>query len=219
VTAIFLGTLIPLIFLMGLLRNEHRVLVGFFAWGLIAFMCALRLNSVILTDRQIGLSDLSIHIAPVIEEVLKMLPLLYFLIKRRTSKRYLIVYYAMASGIGFSILENYLYLTRMSLNSDGIMLMAARGVSTAVMHGIATAIIGMGLSFIQEFSVFVLPITFGLLSTAITGHSLYNLTIDSPYRTIATVAPLALYLLSLPLLNNLYTQLPDTQTPLRQAQK
>lgn len=204
-TPVFLGTLIPLLFLMGLLKNEHRVLVGYFAWGLVAFMAALAVNTRVVEWGWIAREELSIHVAPAVEELLKVLPLCAFILRRRATKRYLIVYYAMASGIGFSIIENYLYLSQLGGTDGTGMYMVLRSISTALMHGMATAVVGMGLSFIQEFHVFVLPIAFGLLSAAITGHSLYNLTVSSaPYHGIAVVIPLALYCLSLPVIGTLY---------------
>jgi len=211
VTPVFLGTLIPLLFLLGMVKNEHRTLLAFFAWGLTAFMGALRLNTQLVAAQWVGAPDLSVHAAPVVEELLKTLPLVYFLLRPRTEKRYLIVYYAMASGIGFSIIENYLYLSRQSGADETIPYMILRSASTSLMHGMTAAVVGMGISFLQEFRVFVLPITFGLLSAAITGHSLYNLTVESPgFRSLAVLLPLSLYLLSHPIVASLYPKSDDT---------
>jgi RsiW-degrading membrane proteinase PrsW (M82 family) len=204
---VFIGTLIPLLFMIGMLRKEHRTLMLFFTWGLFAFMLSKAVNEFIINNSGTSFDKFVSQIAPVVEEMLKMLPLVWFLFKRKTEKRYMIVFYAMAGGIGFSIIENYLYLFEYSTNNGGaISYMVVRSASTSLMHGMTTALIGIGLSFIQEFEIFVLPISFGLFSLAVTGHSIFNLAASSNYRAIAIAAPLVIYFLSLPVINQLYKE-------------
>ena len=49
VEAVFLGALIPLLFLLLVLQGENRLLMAFFTWGFVAFSLALLVNTAILS--------------------------------------------------------------------------------------------------------------------------------------------------------------------------
>lgn len=203
VDAAFLGMIFPLIFLILMLKGESRLLMAFFAWGLVAFMVSMTLNNWLAAGFQITFRQLTVTWAPLIEEFLKSLPLLYFLLRSR-STRYSVIYFAMASGIGFSILENFSYLLNL-MESVGALAfyMVIRSLTTCLMHGMASAIVGYGISFIRQYRIMVFPLLFGLFTLSVTIHSLFNLYINSEIllvRLIAMVIPFILYILGLMLL-------------------
>lgn len=83
---------------------------------------------------------LVIAVAPVVEELSKSFSLLY--VSRRPEFTYFVdgAIYGFAAGIGFSIIENFLYLSR---NPElGITLALTRALSTCLMHGTAAGLVG-----------------------------------------------------------------------------
>jgi RsiW-degrading membrane proteinase PrsW (M82 family) len=201
IVAFFLAAAIPLCFLQIFLEGKQRVIVSFLVWGLCAGVMAYYLNS--------SLADLfasttmipGITIAPVVEEFLKALPL--FLILPLTGRRFdrSLLVLAMASGFGFAILENYVYLSDLTLTGVGPILYAVlRGITSSLMHGCMTAIIGYGIFLTSNLSKRSLPVLlFGLYTIAITLHALYNLLVgySGIGRVFAISAPLTLFILLL----------------------
>ncbi len=102
---------VPLLLLMTMLDNKSRLLLGFVLCGMVLAVCAYEINSLVCYSLQLSGPELSITAAPVIEEILKALPVLFFAVLV-SDERKQILQLAMAVGIGFAILENaFLLLT------------------------------------------------------------------------------------------------------------
>ncbi|NLC32451.1 MAG: PrsW family intramembrane metalloprotease [Clostridiales bacterium] len=196
IDAVFWGTMIPLVFLIILLKGENRLMMLFFAWGMVAFALSLPVNNLIHEQGGIPLSVLSVTWAPIIEEFFKALPLLYFLIRKQKTA-FPLFSFALAAGIGFSIQENYTYLLGQTGAASSLTFyVILRSITTCLMHGMATGILGFGLTLIKEFSMIVLPLLFGLFSVSIILHALFNLYIASGVRLMGMLMPLLLYMVS-----------------------
>jgi RsiW-degrading membrane proteinase PrsW (M82 family) len=188
--------MIPLVFLIILLKGENRLMMLFFAWGMVAFALSLTANDLVRGQGGIPISELSVTWAPIIEEFFKALPLLYFLVRKQRTA-FPLFSFALAAGIGFSIQENYMYLlSQASVESSLTFYVILRSITTCLMHGMATGILGFGLTLIKEFNMMVLPLLFGLFSVSIILHALFNLYIASDVRLIGMLMPLLLYLVS-----------------------
>lgn len=195
--AVFWGTMIPLIFLIILLKGENRLMMLFFAWGMVAFAVSLAVNDLLLVRGGLTPEGMSVTWAPLIEEFFKALPLLYFLLRKQKTA-FALFSFALAAGIGFSIQENYTYLlSQAAVASSLTFYVILRSITTCLMHGMATGILGFGLTLIKEFRVLVLPLLFGLFSLAVILHALFNLLIaSSSVRLIGMLLPLMLYMVS-----------------------
>ena len=173
--AIFVGTFVPLLFLAFVLKGENRLLILFFIWGLVAFVLSLRINNALIASFPLGMEKLSINMAPIVEEFAKALPL-YFFIGLSKEKKFPLVSFGVAVGIGFSILENYIYLFQ-HFNDSGspVSFILTRCFTTCLIHATTTGIIGAGIVLVKRIKGIVWPIHFGLFAVAVTIHSLYNL--------------------------------------------
>ncbi len=181
----------PLLLLMTLLNKPSRLLLGFVLGGMVLAVCAYELNS--LAHNLFGLSgaELSIKAAPVIEEILKALPVLFFAILVSDDRKQ-VLQLSMAVGIGFAILENaFLLITYADQVSIGWAVV--RGVSTSLSHGICTMIVGCGIIFVHKQKKLFYTGTFALLAAAMTLHAIFNLLIQSPYDYVALALPIVLY--------------------------
>lgn len=99
----------------------------------------------------------------------------------------------MASGIGFSIQESMYYFAISSREILDIFILVMRTLTTALMHGMTTASIGIGLLIISKKELKAVPITFGLLVCAIALHALYNLLIQTNLMVLGMLMPIAMF--------------------------
>jgi RsiW-degrading membrane proteinase PrsW (M82 family) len=195
----YLAASLPLFFLLVFLEGGQRRILAFLIWGLTAAVISYYTNSG-LSLMFAGSSVLpDVTIAPVTEELMKALPLFVLLpaVGDRYSRELLVL--AMASGFGFAILENYVYITNLMLGGAGAVAYAVvRGITTSVMHGALTAIIGYGIFLTCGFEKRSLPsILFGLYTVAVTIHALYNLLVGHTVsgRFSAIIIPIVLFVL------------------------
>ena len=69
-----------------------------------------------------------------------------------------------------------------------------RGFATGLMHGITTAAVGYGLTFINKKKLFYTGI-FALMCVAMTYHGIYNLLVESRYNYIGFLIPICTYII------------------------
>ena len=182
---------VPLLLLMTILDNRSRLLLGFVLCGMILAVCAYEVNSLVCYLFQLSGPELSIKAAPIIEEILKALPVLFYA-ALVSDERKQVLQLAMAVGIGFAILENaFLLITYVDAVNIGWAIV--RGVSTSLSHGICTLIVGCGIIFVRKQKKLFYTGTFALLAAAMTLHAIFNLLIQSPYDYVALALPLIIY--------------------------
>jgi RsiW-degrading membrane proteinase PrsW (M82 family) len=148
VIGMLIAIAVPLVFLV-LVRWLDLYASGSFwgillctGWGMAAFYLALQVNPLI--EERVGIILTLTLTAPVVEEILKSLVLVYA--TRRRDFTYFVdgAVYGFAAGAGFALLENLLYLN--GAGSDkGFAVAVTRTFSTALMHGSATALVGIAL--------------------------------------------------------------------------
>jgi RsiW-degrading membrane proteinase PrsW (M82 family) len=147
--AILAASVIPLVFLY-LIKwlnffETHRVrlILLALAWG--AFSVELSYLVSHPMRLVLGAPFVVTHTAPVVEEIWKSLVLLYLV--RRADTTFFVdgAVYGFATGIGFAIAENMLYLSRVDVDT-GIVVATIRAFISSVGHGSSTAIVGMALA-------------------------------------------------------------------------
>jgi RsiW-degrading membrane proteinase PrsW (M82 family) len=160
VIAILSAILLPLLFLYIIhaldLYSSGRfwVVAACFVWGLLAFGLAVLVNTAIKNNLLENVLRISfarsfmlivILVAPIVEEILKSLILIY--LGRRPDFTYFVdgAIYGFAAGIGFSILENIWYIMQPENAGQGVALVISRSFSTCLMHGSASALVGVSI--------------------------------------------------------------------------
>lgn len=162
-------------------------------WGILAALAGLVLNQALLARVDWSILSFSRYAAPVIEETLKALPVIWLIRKQRCGFLVDAAIHGFAVGAGFALVENIYYLY--SLENSNIFLWIVRGFGTAIMHGSTTAIFAIlskGLSERHDSVAWrwFLP---GLLA-AIVIHSAFN------HFLLPPLAMTALLLVVFPLL-------------------
>ena len=114
------------------------------------------------------------EIAPVVEEVMKLLPLLFYLLifEPKTEQ---IKISAVITALSFATFENVCYLIQNGAGHFSFIFF--RGIGTGAMHVICGAIVGGGLAYVWQRTWLKIAGTCGLLGAAITFHAIYNLLI------------------------------------------
>ena len=151
------------------IRFVLQAIVG----GMAAAGIALYINTHLIDALSVPIALVTRGIAPVVEEVLKALFVVYAIRFRRVGFPVDAAIVGFAVGTGFALIENAYYL--LALPSAGVPLWLVRGFGAAVLHGATTGIAAISAQSLaslrgsQGLRVFV-P---GLLA-AIALHALYN---------------------------------------------
>lgn len=182
---------IPIILMTFIVDKRSRFSVLFMAIGIFISAFASELNGLFLKNFPMDVYDITVVITPITEEILKALPILYYAIVISDKSEKLFTA-AMAVGVGFAVLENAYYM----LNYPNFNMMNAiiRAFGSGLMHAMCTLLVGVGISFVRKKRKLFVVGTFGLLSTAIVYHGIYNILIQSEYDMIGAVLPIVTYI-------------------------
>ena len=114
------------------------------------------------------------EIAPVVEEMMKLLPLVFYLLVFEP-ERDKIKAAAITLSLSFATFENVCYLIQNG--ADRFSFIFFRGFGTGAMHVLCGLIVGGGLAYAWQRTWLKIAGTCGLLGAAITLHAIYNLLI------------------------------------------
>ena len=182
---------VPLLLLMTLMDARSRLLTGFMLVGMLTAASAYEINSTVQVMFWMTGQEVSVRVAPVIEELLKAVPILFYSVAVNDDRKILLPL-SMAVGIGFAILENA-YLLTAYIDQVTISWALVRGLSTSLSHGLCTLTVGYGMSFVRKQKKLFYTGIFGLLSLAMTFHAVFNLLIQSQYDWIGMGLPILLF--------------------------
>ncbi len=175
-----LAVLVPLLFLYLIAsmdlraRKRRNLLILTFFWGIAAFLMAYLLFTFLVNNRVFTLKQIVTFIAPVVEELLKAACLIVLVRGLYIRSAVDGAAYGFAIGIGFSIAENLIYITTAS--SDMALETAlARVISTNLMHGFATGLVGatLGSNYYRNRHIVQVRTTIALIA-AFMIHAVYN---------------------------------------------
>ena len=188
---LFVSIFIPILLMAMLVEKKARLPIMFLLVGIFVSVFASEVNGVLSQVLAMDMYSITTIVTPVSEEILKALPILYYAVVVSDKKETLFTA-SMATGIGFAILENAFYL----LNYPNFSMLSAiiRAFGAGLMHGMCTLLVGVGISFVKKQSKLFAVGTFGLLSTAIVYHGIYNILIQSEYSMVGGLLPIATYI-------------------------
>lgn len=188
---LFVSVSIPILLMTLLIEKKSRPPIVFMLIGIFISVLASEVNGFLVRILPMDIYDITVIVTPISEEFLKTLPVLYYAVVV-SDKRERLLTVSMALGIGFAILENAYYL----LNHPDFRMISAiiRAFGSGLMHGMCTLLVGVGISFVKKKRKLFAIGTFGLLSTAIVYHGVYNILIQSRYSIVGALLPIATYI-------------------------
>jgi len=188
---VFVSLLPVVAFLAGLIYLDSFKLVkvtsvlGAIGAGGAAALTAMFINGWLLAELLQDRMALSLYAAPAVEECLKAVYLVFLLRSHRVGFLVDAAIFGFGIGTGFSLVENVYYL--FSRPGADLYLWVIRGFGTALMHGAATAIVGIvAKGLVDRGKGLPLALFPGIVASALL-HSLFNHFFISPSLTTAAI--------------------------------
>ena len=188
---LFVSVSVPILLMALLMEKRARLPIMFMLFGIFVSVFASEVNGLLVQMLPMDIYNITVVVTPMSEELLKAMPILYYAVVISDKKEKLFTA-SMATGVGFAILENAYYL----LNYPNFTMISAviRAFGAGLMHGMCTLLVGVGISFVKKRRKLFVVGTFGLLSTAIVYHGIYNILIQSKYSMAGALLPIATYI-------------------------
>jgi len=188
--------LIALIFLDSYKLIKPKSVLFMLVAGMAAATVSFLLNYLLQSMGSFGPESMSRYIAPIVEETLKSLYVVYLIRANRVGFIVDAAIAGFAVGAGFSLVENIYYLS--FLQNGNILIWIIRGFGTAALHGAATSIFGMISMALTARHPAKPYLNFGPgLLAAIIIHSVFNHFILPPIWTtiilLAAVPPMLVF--------------------------
>ena len=168
---------IPLLLTAIYTRGAARRSIAAFLVGMVTCLLSSYISGylTLLTDMELNAS--AVYISPTTEEIMKLLPLLFFLLVFRP-KEMTLVTFAVSLGAGFATFENCCYL--LATGSESLAFTLVRGLAVGVMHIVCMLAMSLSLIMVRRYRAFSFGTVVGCLSLSVVFHALYNLLVSVP---------------------------------------
>lgn len=191
------GLLPVMVFLVALLYLDSYKLVrlktvlAVIAAGGMVTVVAYFLNGFLLDQLQLDFRSFARYVAPVTEESLKALVVIYLFRSHRIGFLVDSAIMGFAVGAGFAVVENFYYLY--ATQGAGLGVWLVRGFGTAIMHGGVLAIFAVLSQTLTERNMKINPLLYVPgLAVAILLHSIFN------HFVLPPIVMTGVFLISLP---------------------
>lgn len=167
----------PLLLSLIFIEGSARRFITAFVTGMVMCLIAAYISGYIDLLSNMGEENTAIFISPVVEEIIKLLPLLFFLFIffPEDEEMYL---FAIGIGAGFATFENCCYI--LTLGAGSLPYIVIRGLAVGVMHIVSILALAIGLVLVRRFRAMSVPGVTGALSLSMIFHGLYNLLVSEP---------------------------------------
>ena len=172
---IYVCLMAPLTITAFCLRGRGRRMILFLLGGMTVCLLSSYISTFLAAARGTDLLTASLEIAPLVEELMKFMPLLFYLLVYEPKKR-LLSDAALFVAIGFATFENVCYLTQNG--AAKILQLLIRGFGTGAMHVVCGVIVAFGLVYLWDRIWIRIAGTIGLLAVAMTYHGIYNILVS-----------------------------------------
>ena len=179
----------PLLLAVLCLRREGRRSLLFTLSGMTACLCSAYISTYLAALKGIDAAAASYEIVPVVEEIMKSLPVLFFLLVYEPEKKTAIAG-ALMVAVGFATFENVCFLT--AYGSSDLLRLVIRGFGTGAMHVVCGMIVAIGIFYLWEQAWLRIVGAFALLCFVITYHAVFNIFVSQAGAVfwIGSVIPL-----------------------------
>ncbi len=172
---VFICLAAPLIVAVLCTAGPRRRSLLFILSGMVTCLISAYINSFLALILGADARAASVEIAPVVEEIMKLLPVLFYLLvfEPRGSA---VAGEALMVAVGFATLENACYL--IVNGAEEALRLLIRGFSTGAMHVACGAITTIGMARLWERLSLRVAGTLGALCLSITWHGIFNILVD-----------------------------------------
>ena len=172
---IFVCLAAPLLIALICTRGKGKRMMLFLLSGMAACLLSSYISTFIAAAQGTDLFSASLEISPLVEETMKLFPILFYLLIFEPRTRD-IADSCLMTAIGFATFENVCYLLQ---NGAGrITHLLIRGFGTGAMHVVCAFIMAAGILRLWDRVWLRAAGTIALLAVAITYHGVYNILVS-----------------------------------------
>ena len=192
----------PILLAILYLQKSSRRSLVFLLCGMTACLFSAYVSTYLAALTDLGPDTAAHQISPAVEEILKILPLLFYVLVLRPEKINVYAGTFMVS-VGFATFENVCFLT--SHGSEDLQHLLIRGFGTGAMHVVCGMIVASGLYILWDKVWLRIAGVFAFLCFAVTLHAVYNIFVSHSGAVfwIGSAVPLAIILFYLVFLRKL----------------
>lgn len=162
---------------MGILCMKGRIrrIMIFLLVGMTVCLLSSYISTFIASVYGASLFDAAIEISPLYEEIMKLLPIIFFLLvfepKREDAKEAV-----MMTAVGFATFENVCFMIQHG--AENIVNLLIRGFGTGAMHIVAGSIMAFGILNLWNSKWIRAAGTLAFLAIAATFHGVFNILVS-----------------------------------------
>ena len=186
---ILLCIAIPLVISLLFVRGDVRRYTAAFLFGMGVCLIAAYISGFLNLVSGMGENDTSVFLSPIVEELMKLMPLLFFIVLF-TPEEHTLTMLAVAIGAGFATFENCCYI--LTSGAESFTFIMIRGLAVGVMHIVSILALAVWFIIAKHLQVFSFSSIIGGLSLSMVFHALYKLLVSEPgvSRYIGYLLPL-----------------------------
>ncbi len=154
--------------------REQRNLL-FLLGGMTACLLSSYISTFLAAVEGMDLLTASLTVTPLVEECMKLIPFLFYLMIFEPEKGAVPGCVLMIT-LGFATFENVCYMTQNGAAS--FLNLLIRGLGTGTMHVVCGAFLAIGLQILWDRMWLRIPGTLGLLALGSTYHGIYNILVS-----------------------------------------
>ena len=168
---------VPLMISLIFITGKARYFAGSLILGMVVCLIAAYISGYLDLAAELGEESTAIFISPIVEEIMKFLPLLFYVMMflPESDDMYLV---ALGIGAGFATFENCCYI--LTSGAESLPYILIRGMAVGVMHIVSILFLAIGIEMVRRFRALSVPGLLGALSLSMTFHGLYNLLVSEP---------------------------------------
>ena len=172
---IFVCIAAPLLIAIICISSRGRRPLLFVLGGMTMCLLSSYISTFVAAVQGADLVTASLEITPLVEEIMKLLPFLFYMLVFEPG-RHTVLDSLLMTAIGFATFENICYLSQNG--AENFFYLLIRGFGTGAMHVICEAFIGLGILYLWDRKLIQVAGTVGLLAIAITFHGIYNILVS-----------------------------------------
>ena len=165
----------PLLVTVFFIRGSARRFVVSFMVGMGICLLSAYIGGYIALVGNLGAEGTSIYLSPMVEETMKLLPLLFSLYLFDPEPRGLF-HISIGIGAGFATFENCCQI--LTAGAGNLSFILIRGLAVGVMHVVSAMFLAIGLMMVRRLKILSFSSIVGALSVSMTFHALYNLLVS-----------------------------------------
>ncbi len=192
---LFICIAVPLAMMLVPIEKKSRKVIISLLTGMFLCLFVSEINGLLLRVTDFTMLYLTTNITPITEELVKVLPVIYYAHVFSDDKRSIITV-AFATGVGFAMLENIIILMQYS-ESASFLFALIRGFSTGLMHSITTMLVANFVPYIHKKRKLYLGGVLCTFNLAVVFHAVFNLLVEDESviaNRIGFFLPVSVYL-------------------------